>query len=249
MQDRLAQFNWRRRIHVNLKLSITIGLIALVFAPLSAVTQCHAAYSQLNLPSNLVTMEVFNGTETFFVTHLSNIPSGYDVANGTYPSWCVDRTAPMARSPAIHEIILYSSTSPPGKLANQRWDMVNYILNHKQGEMTDIQEAIWHFINMVGNYSPSSVTAMVIVNDALANGNGFIPQTGEIMAVICVPVILLPEPIFVQVSIIELLDPVIPEFPSFLITPLFIIATLLAALGWKTRRENHGSFYRESDTV
>ena len=221
---------------MNLKLSIAIGLIALVFAPLSAVTQCHAAYSQLNLPSNLVTMEVFNGTETFFVTHLSNIPSGYDVVNGTYPSWCVDRTAPMARSPAIHEIILYSSTSPPGKLANQRWDMVNYILNHKQGEMTDIQEAIWHFINMVGNYSPSSATAMAIVNDALANGNGFIPQTGEIIAVICVPVILLPEPVFVQISIIELLDPVVPEFPSFMITLLFMIATLLTALVWKTKK-------------
>jgi len=221
---------------VNLKLSVTIGLIALVFAPLSVVKQCRAAFSQLNLPSNLVTMEVFNGTETFFVTHLSNIPSGYDVANGTYPSWCVDRTAKMALSPAIHEIVLYSSTNPPGKLAGQRWDMVNYILNHKQGEVADIQEAIWCFINMAGNYSPSSVTAMAIVNDALANGNGFIPQIGELMAVICVPVILLPEPVFVQISIIELLDPVVPEFPSFMITLLFMIAALLIAVVWKTKK-------------
>jgi hypothetical protein len=102
--------------------------------------------------------------------------------------------------------------------------------------MTDIQKAIWYFINMVGNYSPSSATAMAIVNDALANGNGFIPQTGEIIAVICVPVILLPEPVFVQISIIELLDPVVPEFPSFMITLLFMIATLLTALVWKTKK-------------
>lgn len=219
---------------MNLKLSVTIWLMALVFGSLFVVTQCRAAYSQLNLPSNLVTMEVFNGTETFFATHLSNIPSGYDVANGTYPSWCVDRTAQMALSPAIHEIVLYSSTNPPGKLASQKWDMVNYILNHKQGEMTDVQEAIWYFINMVGNYSPSSATAMAIVNDTLKNGNGFVPQSGEIMAVICVPVILLPEPMFVQISIIELLDPVIPEFPSILIAPLFAIGTLFMVLAWRT---------------
>jgi hypothetical protein len=185
-------------------------------------------------------MEVFNGTETFFAIHLSNIPSEYDVANGTYPGWCVDRTAEMALSPALHEVVLYSSTNPPGKLASQRWDMVNYILNHKQGAIKDIQEAIWYFINMVGNYSPSTATGIAIVNDALANGNGFIPQSGETIAVICVPVVLLPEPLFVQISIIELLDPVVPEFPSFLITPVFIIATLSAAIGWKTRHKNHG---------
>ena len=89
---------------------------------------------------------------------------------------------------------------------------------------------------MAGNYSPSSATAMAIVNDALANGNGFIPQIGELMAVICVPVILLPEPVFVQISIIELLDPVVPEFPSFMIMLLFMIAALLTAIVWKTKK-------------
>jgi hypothetical protein len=119
--------------------------------------------------------------------------------------------------------------------------MVNYILNHKQGEMADIQQAIWYFINMVGNYSPSRASAMNIVNDALANGNGFVPQTGEIMAAICVPVVLFPEPLFVQISIIELLDPVIPEFPSFLIAPLFMIATLSVAAALKTRHTQNSA--------
>jgi hypothetical protein len=226
---------------MNPKLIVSIGLIAIAFGSSFTISHVHAVYSQLNLPSNLIKMEVFNGTETYFETHLSNIPSGYDVANGTYPGWCVDTAAPMARSPAIHEIVLYSSTNPPGKLATQRWDMVNYILNHKQGEMADIQQAIWYFINMVGNYSPSRANAMTIVNDALANGNGFVPQTGEITAVICVPVVLLPEPLFVQISIIELLDPVVPEFPSFLIAPLFMIATLLTVAAWKARHKTQNS--------
>jgi hypothetical protein len=112
--------------------------------------------------------------------------------------------------------------------------MVNYILNHKQGEVADVQQAIWYFINMVGNYVPSSTLAMAIVNDTLENGNGFVPQSGEIMTVICVPVVLLPEPMFVQISIIELLDPVIPEFPSILIAPLFAIGTLFIVLVWRT---------------
>jgi hypothetical protein len=221
---------------MNLKLIVSIGLIAIAFGSSFTIIRVGAA-SELDLPSNLVLMEVFNGTGTYFETHLSNIPLRYDVANGTYPGWCVDITAPMARSPAIHEVVLYSSTNPPGKLATQRWDMVNYILNHKQGEMADIQQAIWYFVNMVGNYSPSRVGAMTIVNDALANGNGFVPQSGDIMAVICVPVVLLPEPLFVQISIIELQDPVIPEFPSFLIAPLFMIATLSVAAAVKTRHK------------
>lgn len=208
------------------KRNLVIG-IAILMA-LSSVLVNHVAATDggLNLPSTLVRMEVSNGTESYFNTTLSDVPLGYDVTNGTYLGWCVDTSANMARSPATHEVTLYSSSNPPGTLATEKWDMVNYILNHKQGTADDIQQAIWYFIDIDGNYTPTSPVAWTIVNDTLANGTGFVPAYGQTIAVICYPVVLFPGAPDVQVSIIELANPVIPEFPSLAIPLLFALATL-----------------------
>jgi hypothetical protein len=157
----------------------------------------------LDLPLMPVSIEVSDGTESNFITELSNVPLGYDVANGTYPGWCVDVSAEMARSPATHTVILYSSGNPPGELVNENWELLNYILNHKQGTAEDIQQAIWYFIQLDGSYIPTRVTAWTIINDTLAHGVGFIPKFGQIIAVICYPVILFPGQEDVQVSVIE----------------------------------------------
>jgi hypothetical protein len=200
------------------------------------VSRVAAADSGLNLPSTPVTLEANNVSQAYFDTTLSDIPAGYDVTNGTYPGWCVDRSAYMALSPATHEVVLYSSLNPPGTLANQSWDMVNYIMNHKQGAASDIQQAIWYFINIVGNYTPTSTVAQAIIDDALANGTGFVPEYGQMMAVICYPEML--NPGNVQISIIELSNPVIPEFPSPAI-PLSLLAlpTLSAAITYRKKNK------------
>lgn len=186
------------------KRNLAVGFAILAALSLILVNPPVDAQSVVTLPTVLVRMEVSNGTVSFFNTTLSNVPSGYIVTNGTYLGWCVDRTAEMARSPAIHTVRLYSSINPPGGLANEKWDMVNYILNHEQGTAWDIQQAIWYFINLDGNYTPTSTVAWAIVNDALANGTGFIPPYGQLIAIICFPVVLLPQPTSVQVSIIEI---------------------------------------------
>jgi hypothetical protein len=216
------------KISMNSKRKLAIGFVILM--ALSSILVCHVAATDdgLNLPSTIVRIEVSDGTESYFITKLSEVPVGYDVTNGTYLGWCVDTTAEMARSPATHAVKLYSSLNPPGELASEKWDLVNYILNHKQGTTKDIQQAIWYFVHMDGSYSPTSTVAWTIVNDTLANGNGFPPGHGQTIAVICYPIVLLPEPTDVQISIIEVTTPVIPEFPSFLILPLFMITTLLA---------------------
>jgi hypothetical protein len=210
--------------------SLAMGFAVLMTLLSILVSPVAAADDDLNLPSTIVRMEVSNGTVSYFETALSEVPSGYDVTNGTYVGWCVDQTAEMARSPATHAVKLYSSINPPGELASEKWDMVNYILNHKQGDAEDIQQAIWFFIHMNGNYTPTSTVAWTIVNDTLANGNGFFPEIGQMITVICYPRVLLPEPTDVQISIIEVTNTVIPEFPSFLVLPLFMIATLLAVM-------------------
>ena len=225
---------------MKMKPCLVISLITIAAIWSVPIKHVDATPSGLNLPLNMVKIEVFNGTDTYFATILSNVPEEYDVANGTYSGWCVDRTAEMARSPAVHEVRLYASTDPPGELAFQNWDMVNYILNHKQGSAMDIQQAIWHFIDIVGNYSTTSDTAVAIINDALANGGGFVPGIGQLIAIICLPMMLLPRTTSIQTSIIELVDPVpvdpvIPEFPSLLILPLFVTGTLLTVFVYKRK--------------
>ncbi|UCH32048.1 MAG: hypothetical protein JSV05_01240 [Candidatus Bathyarchaeota archaeon] len=146
--------------------------------------------SMINLPPDLVTMMVYDGTFSYFDTHLSNVPGGYDVTNGSYLGWCVDRRYTIPRGPTTHEVMLYSSLDPdslPEDIKFEEWDMINYILNHKQGSMMDIQEAIWYFINMVNGYGVSTPEAQAMVDDALANGAGFMPNPCEIVAIICYP--------------------------------------------------------------
>jgi hypothetical protein len=142
------------------------------------------------LPSVAVTMTVVNGTASYYVASLSNVPLGYDVANGVYTDWCVDRRYTTVRGSNI-QVVLYSSVAPPANLSSQRWDKVNYILNHKQGGMMDIQNAIWYFVKMGGvgwwNGSSPSATSLATVSDALAHGNGYVPGPGGLLAVICLP--------------------------------------------------------------
>ena len=159
----------------------------------------------LNLPPDPVTMVVHDGTISYFDTVLSDVPSGYDVTNRAYLGWCVDIRYNIPRGTDF-SVTLYSSCAPPAGLEGERWDMVNYILNHKQGEMMDIQQAIWYFMKYPDGipeaswrpgYTPTPV-ATAIVDDAMANGAGFVPGPGEVVAVICYP---LDE---TQITIIEL---------------------------------------------
>ena len=212
---------------------LTCVAIWVIFAaPASAIGNA------VNLPSNFVRIEVSDGTQSYFDTILGEVPSGYDVTNATYRGWCVDVRTKMARSPATHAVFLYSSLSPPGELASEAWDMINYILNHKQGSVQDIQQAIWYFMRMDGEYNPSNAGAWAMINDALENGGGFVPGPGQVTAVICYPTILFPNQPDVQISIIEVeSSTVISEFPSALaLTPIMVTAILAAFVYTKERR-------------
>jgi hypothetical protein len=227
--------------------SAKIGVVALlgcfaIAVVLASMPINHVSASDggLNLPrSAIVRIEVFNGTESYFNTLLMDVPSGYDVTNGTYPGWCVDTAVLMSRSPATHDVILYSSLDPPnGTLGDQRWDTVNYILNHKRGGLANIQDAIWYFVDFsnASKVPPDTDTiTWEIINDALANGTGYVPAFDQTVAVICVPVLLLPQPTPVQINIIEVMNPVIPEFPTPIISLFMASIVLLAVIVYKRR--------------
>jgi hypothetical protein len=221
----------------------TLAIAIIVFFALCSITVYSVrATDGITVPPSptMVTIEVVDGTSSYFLTTLTDVPSGYDVTNTTYLGWCIDVDAQMSRSPATHQVVLYSSLDPPnGTLKDQRWDIVNYILNHKQGTADDIQAAMWYFIHFDDETEtpPTNQTiAWAIIDDALANGTGYIPAPGETVAVICNPVIFLPlNP--VQISIIEVTVPVIPEYPTIAITILTLTAISIGLIyAKKTRR-------------
>jgi hypothetical protein len=214
----------------------------------------------LNLPSVPVTIKLVNGTTSYYVATLSNVPVGYDVANGVYPNWCVDRRYITIRDASI-EVLLYSSLGSPANL-EPHWDMVNYILNHKQGSMMDIQDAIWYFVKMgsMGWWpgSAPSATSLAIVNDALANGMGYMPSQDELLAVICYP-----PTTPTQITIIETKRPVSVGGSSYsmektnnaghlmpYLTSITILAVFLVEFRRKTgKKAREGPRYCERSTI
>ena len=164
-----------------------------------------------NLPQTTITISVVDGSISYFVATLSNVPNGFDVTNGIYLGWCIDSGITMTRNQEFN-VRLYSSIDPPTGLipdvAPFEWDKVNYILNHKPSTATkdDIQQAIWNYVNLNGLETPTLQVAQEIIDDAQANGAGFVPETGDVVALICYPdgYDNQNEPPFAQMTIIEL---------------------------------------------
>jgi len=165
------------------KACLYLAIISVIFV-LGILPQKAWAQPMLRLPEEPVTMVIYNGTVSYFSTVLSDVPPGYDVTNGTYLGWCV-REFVLIETGVEYNVTLYSSYDPnmPDEFKDDDWDMVNYILNHKQGYVMDIQEAIWYFVD--GGSMPSNSAGQAMVNDALMHGEGFVPGPGQVIAVIC----------------------------------------------------------------
>jgi hypothetical protein len=184
-----------KNIRGNLVLISVITMAILIVAAPGPVA--HAAPS-LNLPSTAVNVIVQNDTSSYFVTTLSIVPSGYDITNATYPGWCIDHLVTMTRNETF-PALLYSSLNPPvvGAWSSVQWDMVNYILNsalaRATGNLTETQDCIWNFVNNTATYTHTLDTnETAILNDAYANGSGFIPSPGQSVAVIVSPQYVVP---------------------------------------------------------
>jgi len=141
--------------------------------------------SALHLPSTPVSFYADGGElNSFFDITLSGVPGGFSVENNLYSGYCVsffDATSPTG---FFHPALLYDSTSPslPAEFQADYWDVINYILNHKQGFADDVQSAIWFFTD--GITAGITPAAQAMIDDALANGNGFVPGVGQLIAVI-----------------------------------------------------------------
>jgi len=153
-------------------------------------------------PTSYVALCDWTGTpgplhETTFDAFLTGIPYNpeYNVWDWIWPCWCVE-SDPIPQDGYVELWSTYSTDSDkPDPLNDEDWDLVNYIINYHhvgdvipEGPVTDveIQDAIWEFIN--GGYSGSDPVTLAIIDDALINGEGFVPQAGQDCAILLWPV-------------------------------------------------------------
>jgi hypothetical protein len=157
---------------------------------LFSVTAAFAA-GLLNLPTGQVSAtQVWlgaSGVNGTVSTTLGGVPDGFDVTNGTYIGWCAeDNHQPNA--PAGTLVTLLDSTDManlPATYQGVPWDKVNYLLNNKAGTTADVQQALWLLTGTFdGTFGPITAAAQAMFDDADANGAGFVPGPGGIVAVI-----------------------------------------------------------------
>ena len=109
-----------------------------------------------------------------------------------FNGWCVDLDHQISTNQWLNGYLISSYSKDAWTYVDkpENIDMLNYIINHYSGgqdsyKWEDIQKAIWYFIDD----NPESLTtkAQQIVADALANGAGFVPSCGDVIAAIIVP--------------------------------------------------------------
>ena len=169
----------------NRSIILYFSLILLAAAVIMSPILSAGPGDRVRVPNFSVTMvEAYPGAHSYFDTTLSGVGAGYDVHDGLFVGWCCDEHSYIY--PGTHySIRLYSTYNISMPWPDPDWDMVNYLLNHKDptANRDQIQSAIWYFIN--GGYSGSDPKILGMINAALAHGEGFVPHQGEICAVLC----------------------------------------------------------------
>ena len=166
------------------KWTVALGICTLLVCSTLTITVAASEQPTVYLPSGAVLMTPdYDGSASWFNFTLSGVPLGYDVKNGVYPGWCVQKYKEMA-SGTNNPVVLKSCYADNLPLHYQEidWEKINYIINHKQGKnRVSVQYAIWNFTDHI-NYS-TYPGAQAIINDTNANSSGYIPQSGEILAI------------------------------------------------------------------
>lgn len=94
---------------------------------------------------------------------------------GRYPVWCGARP-----QDAVLNGTYKATATPPIDAAV--WNRINYVLNHKIGTVTDVQEAIWALLGtmpLATLNAEAHLNAVAMYNDAVAFGTSFTPAAGQ----------------------------------------------------------------------
>jgi len=166
-----------------------------MLSPVSGFAQCQSCVNAVTVPSTPVSFSTVSFTEPttqaastglgLFSITLSGVPAGNSLANQTYSAWCATWFgAALQNNPGAFPVFS-PTTIPTGFLplgGKNTFNMVNYILNNKQGTIEDVQDAIWTI--MTGNTGSDipSTAALAMVAAALLNPN-FVPNAGGVVGV------------------------------------------------------------------
>jgi PKD repeat protein len=162
---------------------IALGLLAMLICSTLPVTASTSG-PDVRLPTDYVTMRAVYGTESWFDMTLLNISEGYDVTNGPYLGWCVEKDTNMTRR-VNHTVLLYSSYDPamPWPFHSDNWDKVNYVINYNHGGRESIQRVIWYYI-CNDPFPTNDTDAQAMIADANISGPGFIPSFNQKIAIL-----------------------------------------------------------------
>jgi hypothetical protein len=160
---------------------LSLGLLLMLLGTIPTIVAT-PTLPTIRLPTTFVTMNAIYGENSYFDITLTDIPMGFDIINGTYLGWCVQETIKMTQH-VNHTVLLYSCYDPslPLEYQNNHWDKINYLLNHKQGTVHSIQQAIWYYTDNKDCFADPDASVMIC--DAEQHGAGFIPTSGERLAV------------------------------------------------------------------
>lgn len=140
-----------------------------------------------NLPEHpVVVIHNQPGTASLFNIWFWGIGSGYDVADGTYPGWCIeDYPIPNVRDPGRVTMYCSYDDALPGNLQDEiPVPELNYLLNHQNGTWEEVQVAMWLLLGYETPSKPITPAAVAMKDAALANGGDFIPGPGQLIAII-----------------------------------------------------------------
>lgn len=162
---------------------IVFWLLAMLICSTLPITAAMSG-SVVRLPNSFVTMRAVAGIGAYFAMDISNVHSGFDVTNGTYQGWCVQKEMLMTQR-VNHTVQLYSSYDPgmPRYFQSSNWGKINYVINHEHGGRMSIQSVIWYFI-CNAPYPTNDTLAQAMIADANASGNDFVPLSGQKIAIL-----------------------------------------------------------------
>lgn len=156
----------------------------------------------MNLPPDLkytITGTDPSAQNAYVEVTLSDIPEGYEIANGLYPSNCADHTTPIFIGHS-YEMNVYSSLYPnqlPAFAQSDKWEKFNWLYNHLDWypgyKWYDIQGFLWLYDDPAWDGEASetmpALTAMSVQmkEDADKYGEGYKVPLGGSYVIIFIP--------------------------------------------------------------
>jgi hypothetical protein len=202
---------------------LAVAVLLLIAALATAATPILASSTPVPITATLVVGKYEPGTAN---TYLDVRINGGPIKAG----WCVEYNA-FITSGRTYTATIYNYLGQyypdyidelPATVQAVDWFAVTYIINHKIGTWSDVQNALWYITDGIP-YTPGSNTETMVVNAQnylSSNGGVYIPEDGGIAPMVCyTPGNQL---IFFEYSFTKPSEP-LPELPTALLFGLGLL--------------------------